>query len=346
MKMTVVTLLVGLLSLAAHAQNEDKFGGLNISREEFVQALEKQQDPVQFTYVKNIEWQGKHYQMYRTQYDDSVLVGQSQVQGQINNLETKEQERERTDKRGVYLPWMAKARGALSREGMFQVGIGIGRVNFSRERILKDRAEAQVGVDPSYVLNDLRTDDAATTYNISRKVDTEYQTLNLFVAYRPHFYRHVRLSAGFDISESGDSTYMVDGIAEKAPGGVGTRPEPGGYVLAIEHDLIAIPAKDGYIALSAGLLSSRQAFTYEFSKLNPAYRPGVFNDEVRTSSSIFVKRDIKDTGAIGSVRWFANDSFDLSVSLNYYLGRQGTSRVTLQLSTSLGKKNDLKLKKD
>ncbi len=247
----VILLNLTILSPRLFAQNEKMFGGLNMGHEEFVQSL-PQLELTKFTYVKDIEWQGKTYQAYRTQYDDTVLVGQSQVQGQINQLETKEQEKERTDKKGVVLPWMKKARTALGAEALFSFGAVL---NFGLKKWNSGKvAEHRLKNTASLAADGWKVRDEGASYS----EDLQTESYQIKIAFRPSFYRHVRLSL------DGENFGNNDPSASTSHG-------QGGFVITADHDLLVFAKEGGYsyVAIAAGYHASYNVMNYQLIRNLP-----------------------------------------------------------------------------
>ncbi|MGE3975167.1 MAG: hypothetical protein AB7F59_11645 [Bdellovibrionales bacterium] len=275
-----------------------------VSSKGFVVKSMMPEEKLEFTYVKDVVVEGKEYVHYQTQSHDDILASKDSLK-----------------KRGVYW-WFGKARKALSREGMFQFGFGFGRTQLSQKQISADRAAAQATLGPNWAPGGIALDPSNREEILKSSGGEE-----VFVSYRPHFYRTLRISAGAISGNDHDQETERKNV----------EPDISGYVFAVEHDLYVLPVgENAYLGFAAGYFFSKHKMSYGFHQVNP--EPGTKYLDLSTSVD---DRVLRESGYTASVRVVVPgyDVPDLGFMVTAYMGRQGNRRITGQLSIGFGNKD-------
>ncbi len=295
LNLAVVSTTLFAFSISANAGDTNNDSEMRLGENRvWVKNLFQQeaQEKLQFSFVKSIELDGKTYEAYVTQNGDVILAGQTQTPSQnpalLNNLETKEQEKERkeqekerTNKHGVFLPWMTKARSALSKEALFSFGFAMfGNMGY------KSWDSAQVALHREGVI----AQPVADGWKLQGEEDLVTASAQLKANYRPHFYRHLRAAVDAEFFASGDDS--------------GTQHGPIGFGIAVDHDVVAFPVntENRYFAIAAGYFASQHTMQYslsrEISRGNSEYQTikVPFRDHGYTVSMRVVNSDSHNTG--------------------------------------------------
>ncbi len=278
-------ILLSAISQAQVSKNLKPIDFINHAKLEF--GIANQPKSI-WSYVKDINWNGKTYEMYQTQGNGTNMLDTPEEIRTRAAQEKKKREKDTAlvEKRGFYPVkyWQQ----FLSMEGLFEAGMGLGkRTVSSADVILADR-DAGIAGDLSHgIINE-----AAGPWVAAPGVGNRALTLQIIAGFRLPFDRMARISGYIEGNKSLKPTER--GLQESgASFGGGSIPSHG---VAAEHDVWIFPGRQGYLAFTAGVYAATNYFKYKYEQkyIKPhVYSGSAYNPVTGKTESVY--KDVEET---------------------------------------------------